>query len=253
MGEYAKHWPLVIRAALFSLAILAASPVQACRQALVVGLDVSGSVDSREYQLQRNGLAAALMAPAVQDLIIGAGSAPMEIAVFEWSGPAHQVLIQSWVAIDGVGTLARVAQNLRTQPRVSGSPTTAIGSAMFYGAALLDQRQSCWKRTIDISGDGPANTGPRPQDVTGLPTDIVVNALVIGAADQSNRDERAADIKELSSYFSAYVIRGSGAFVEVALGFEDYAAAMERKLLRELQALALSAAEVDRMTTEVLQ
>lgn len=253
MGEHGEYGSLVIRAALLALAVFWAAPVQACRQALAIGLDVSGSVDPTEYQLQRDGLAAALMSPAVQKLVIGAGSAPMDIAIYEWSGPAHQVLIQPWVTIDSAATLAQIAQNLRTRPRVPGSPTTAIGSALVYGAALLDQRQSCWKRTIDISGDGPANTGPRPQDVTGIPANVVVNALVIGAADRQARDERSADIKELSSYFNAYVIRGTGAFVEVALGFEDYAAAMERKLLRELQSLALSAAEVDRMTMQFLQ
>jgi hypothetical protein len=36
------------------------------------------------------------------------------------------------------------------------------------------------------------------------------------------------------------VITGSGAFVETALGFDDYEAAMTRKLLRELEVLAVS-------------
>lgn len=235
MGKYGKHWQLVGRAAVFAVVIGLGSPAQACRQALVLGLDVSGSVDPAEYQLQREGLAAALTAPAVQKLILGAGSDPMDLAVFEWSGPAHQVVIQPWVTIDNQDVLTGVTQQLRDRPRISGSPTTAIGSALIYGARMLAQRQSCWKRTIDISGDGLANTGPRPQDVTGVPSDVVVNALIIGSR----------DVAELSAYYRAYVIRGSGAFVEVAIGFEDYAAAMERKLLRELQALALSAVDVD--------
>jgi hypothetical protein len=100
----------------------------------------------------------------------------------------------------------------------------------------------CWKRTIDISGDGPANTGPRPQDISVFEDhpDIIVNALVIGADMQGGDDERSADIKELSAYFEANVIRGPGAFVETAVGFSDYANAMERKILRELQVLATS-------------
>jgi len=79
--------------------------------------------------------------------------------------------------------------------------------------------------------------------VAAVPTDVVINGLVI----------EVANIQELSAYFDAYVIRGSGAFVEVALGFEDYAAAMERKLLRELQSLALSAAPDDRPSARSLQ
>ncbi|NVJ94571.1 MAG: DUF1194 domain-containing protein, partial [Marivivens sp.] len=41
------------------------------------------------------------------------------------------------------------------------------------------------------------------------------------------------------SYWKTYVIRGPEAFVEPAAGFDDYEAAMRRKLLRELRSLAL--------------
>ena len=44
----------------------------------------------------------------------------------------------------------------------------------------------------------------------------------------------------LAAYFRADVILGPNAFVETANGFEDYAAAMEIKLLRELDGLVLS-------------
>ena len=66
-----------------------------------------------------------------------------------------------------------------------------------------------------------------------------MNGLVIGSGNRRGDDERIADIKELSSYYNSYVIRGTGAFVEAALGFEEYAAAMERKLLRELASIAI--------------
>ena len=66
-----------------------------------------------------------------------------------------------------------------------------------------------------------------------------MNGLVIGSGDLRGGDERFADIKELSSYYRSYVIRGPGSFVETALGFEEYASAMERKLLRELASLVL--------------
>lgn len=42
------------------------------------------------------------------------------------------------------------------------------------------------------------------------------------------------------AYYRAYVIRGDSAFVEAAQGFEDFEAAMIRKLLRELQVVAVS-------------
>ena len=66
MGQRGKHRALV-RAALFWVVCFRAAPVQACRLALVLALDVSSSVDATEDQLQRAGLAAALRAPAVQE------------------------------------------------------------------------------------------------------------------------------------------------------------------------------------------
>ena len=36
------------------------------------------------------------------------------------------------------------------------------------------------------------------------------------------------------AYYEANVIRGPGAFVEVAAGYDNYAVAMKRKLLREI-------------------
>ena len=217
------------------LALWAGGVQASCGQALVLGLDVSGSVDPQEYWLQREGLAAALSSPAVRAVLLAQGAAPTDVAVFEWSGPAHQIMVQPWVTISDAAVLAEVTAQLRSKPRVTGNLTTAIGSAMQFGVALLDMRQDCWKRTLDISGDGPANTGPRPQDVSParIPADVIINGLVVG-------DLARDDIKALSSYFNAYVIRGTGAFVETALGFDDYANAMERKLLRELQSLALS-------------
>ena len=68
---------------------------------------------------------------------------------------------------------------------------------------------------------------------------MTVNALVIGIAERPGGNW-GAGIQELSAYFTANVLRGPAPFVEVALGFEDYAAAMERKLLRELESLVSS-------------
>ncbi|MBS1304033.1 DUF1194 domain-containing protein [Loktanella sp. SALINAS62] len=214
----------------------------ACRQALAMGLDVSGSVDDTEYRLQRDGLADALGRDAVQRVLLDSG-APVRITVFEWSGQNDQAVLVPWTAITDALVLAALQQRIRYAPRGALSPTTALGSAMLTGFELLDKQTDCWTRTLDISGDGPSNTDPRPQDI-GIdqsPADVTVNGLTIGADTTMGHDESAADIKELSAYFKTYVIRGPGAFVETALGFADYADAMERKLLRELRAVGLSA------------
>ena len=213
----------------------------ACRQALALGLDVSGSVDAVEYRLQLDGLAIALNSPDVRDVLFIQPDAPVQILVYEWSGPLDQTVIVPWTPIVTADDLGQITLKLRSHPRNVAAPTTAIGSAMLAGFAFLDQHPECWKRTLDLSGDGQTNTGPRPQDIADnrTPTGVVVNGLVIGSGNLRGDDERFADIKELSSYFNSYVIRGPGAFVETAQGFGDYAAAMERKLVRELGAIAI--------------
>ena len=233
----------MIRIALL-LAMLAPPAQAACRQALALGLDVSGSVDAGEYRLQLDGLAAALSSDAVQEVLFAQPAAPIRITVYEWSGPEDQHIILPWTDLTAPADLAGVTATLRNHQRRRAAPTTAIGSAMLAGFSLLKEQTDCWKRTLDLSGDGIANTGPRPQDIGDalLPTGVIVNGLVIGADNQRGDDDRFADIKELSSYYRSYVLRGPDAFVETAIGFGDYAAAMERKLLRELQSIAIGQA-----------
>lgn len=174
----------------------------ACRHALALGLDVSGSVNAREYQLQRRGLASALTSPRVTEVLLRHPDAPVRIAVFEFSGPDHQAMVQPWTELT-LDTLPQVASRLSTLPRISAPPTTAVGSAMLTGVRLLNGQPDSWRHTLDLSADGEANTGPRPQDLNNLPPHVTINALVIGGDDQINRDKRAQGIKELSSYYSA--------------------------------------------------
>ncbi len=230
-----------------ALALLAAGPGAAqtlCRQALALGLDVSGSVDASEYRLQLDGLAAALGSPAVAEVLLAMPSAPVQLAVFEWSGPGTQSLIVDWTPITDAAALAGVQGRLTGHKRTgSRDPSTALGAAMLYGGRLLAERSDCWKRTLDLSGDGLSNTGARPKIVKEDPliAPIIINGLVIGADAPRIGDRRQLEIGELSAYFHAHVIHGPGAFVQAALGFADFERAMQEKLLKELEGLSMSA------------
>ncbi|KUJ85593.1 hypothetical protein AVO45_00950 [Ruegeria marisrubri] len=222
---------------------LLASPLSAqCRQALALGLDVSGSVDSREYQMQLLGLANAMQDAEVVALFLANPSAPVRLAIFEWSEAGHQRLLLPWTEISNETVLQQVSALLRTTQRTAGPAGTAVGSAMLYGVERLREQPDCWKHTLDLSGDGKHNLGPHPSAVKTrlLESGITINGLVIGADDPRADDKRQVQIGELSAYYSAWVILGPGAFVEVALGFKDYEAAMVRKLKRELESPSLS-------------
>lgn len=232
--------------ALFAMLIgLAAAPAPAmaeCRQALALGLDVSGSVDKWEYRLQLDGLAAALADPQVQAAFLDFPETPVRLMVFEWSAESHQRQILGWTEIVSAAGLARIALNLRdTRPVPVANPSTAIGAAMLYGAAELRAQGPCRQKTLDISGDGPANVGRHPRLIEAAETaGVVINGLVIGPDGPSNTTKNRQNVKSLLAYYESHVIRGPGAFVEAALDYEDFARAIRRKLIRELQPAAVS-------------
>ncbi|MCX7559159.1 DUF1194 domain-containing protein [Sulfitobacter sp. F26204] len=224
------------------LAMPCAAAEAACRQALALGLDVSGSVDAREYRLQMAGLATALDHPEVRKKILAMPDAPLRMMVYEWSGVADQMIVLPWTTIDDPAALDRIIATLRATTRRDASPGTALGVAMNEGARHLRSQTDCWKRTLDLSGDGKSNLGPRPRDIGQrlAKSGLTINALVIGVDDPQLGDIRQAEIAELSAYFQAEVILGPDAFVQTAMGFNDYSRAMTEKLIRELDGLVLS-------------
>lgn len=215
----------------------AASAGAACRLALVLALDVSGSVDQREYRLQLDGIAAALETPDLRAAVLAMPGAPVRLHVFEWSAASHHRTLVPWVALTSGDNLDRIAQTLRRTTRTPAPDGTALGAALAEGVARLTT-QRCWRGVLDISSDGKNNQGPQPQGPRDRAAPFTINALAIGA-DARAGDERQAGISELSAYFNAHVITGPDAFVQVALGYDDYRRAMTAKLLREIGTLAV--------------
>jgi hypothetical protein len=232
---------MLLRLAL-SLALLPLPAAASCRLALALGLDVSASVDPTEYDLQMTGMARALLAPEVQGIILSDTANPVVLAVFVWSGPGDQMLVMDWTAVTGPETLQRIASAIVAVPRrISFDGRTAIGSAMTYGAFLQDLAPPCDRQVIDLAADGMNNSGESPRGVRDGPAlgRVTVNALAIGAAHALDLEVRTPAI--LEEYLRAQVIRGPGAFVEVARDHRDFERAMTRKLVREIDVLMLGA------------
>ena len=202
-----------------------ATTSKGCSLALAFALDVSSSVDEAEHQLQRAGLASALQDPDVRSAILSR-PAPVTLAAYEWSGEWRQSLLTGWHRIESEADLTTFAANVLEPDRGETGFPTAIGAAVGYGAILLQEVPGCERLVLDVSGDGANNDGYPPKiayrhfPIAG----VTINGLVI--------ETPGSDVVE---YYINEVIRGPGAFVEVAHGFEDYERAMKLKLLRELQ------------------
>lgn len=211
---------------LVCLCLSAASPAQAdCRLALALAVDVSRSIDSRDYVIQTEGMALALQDKDVRAAIFGP-EGQVALAIYYWSGRGYQDLVQDWVILDSPEALDAAIWEVRRTPRPAAPLATALGDALSYGLDLMGDAPDCDRRVIDVAGDGRNNDGIsvartyEREDFTG----ITVNGLAVG--------EHESDILD---YYAREVIRGPGAFVELAPRQEDYPDALRRKLLRELQ------------------
>lgn len=212
----------------------------ACRQALALGLDISGSVDEDEYRLQLDGLAGALLNKDVQAAFTAMPDAHVTLMIYEWAGLNTQRIIVNWTPIETIPTLQAIALKLRQTPRRPHAIETALGRAMQFGDQALASQPHCWRHTLDLSGDGQSNVGPRPRDARkAINLKTTINAIVVGEGSSEYVPDKDSEIGRLKSYFTAEVIHGPNAFVEAANGFKDFEAAMARKLLKELQTLAM--------------
>ena len=224
------------RAAALAGVALLAQPASACRLALVLAMDVSSSIDAAEDALQRQGLAQALMEPEVIAAFF-ASDDPVAVSVFEWSGRYNQAMLADWTLVQSPADLAVLSARIAGSIRSHNDFPTAMGHALGHAAGLLQRGPDCLFQTIDIAGDGINNEGFGPTEAyNAFPfADVTVNGLVVNAADFEGE-------VGLISFFQNEVIRGPGAFIEIATSFDDYDRAMRRKLIRELGVQVLGGA-----------
>ena len=223
-----------MRAAVWIAAVLvlAASPAHAADTdlALVMAIDVSGSIDPGEYRLQHEGIARAFETPAVLSAIAGGPHGAIDVTVIEWSDRDKQITIAPWTRVFDKASGAAFAAHVRVAHRTSDG-LTSIGDALLAAAAAfktLDDQPT--RRIIDLSGDGIANIGPEPADVRDV---LVAQGLTInGLAILQNEPW-------LSSYYDQNVVGGRGSFLLDVQGYKSFAQAMQEKLINEIAGRAL--------------
>ena len=211
----------LIAAITFGLSLV---PVQtrACDLALALAVDVSGSVDSREYRIQMQGLAEALKDSVISESLVRSRA---RVMLVQWTGASRQQVTIPWTTLDSFDAVDAMSAAIAADQRVWRNFSTAIGEALSFTLDQFAGTSDCKRRLIDVSGDGPSNEGPVPTDIHAAlrAAGIVVNAIAI---EESEPD--------LTAYFYENVITGEGAFVVSASGFDDYPDRIRKKLLREV-------------------
>ncbi|MFK7745787.1 MAG: DUF1194 domain-containing protein [Roseobacter sp.] len=202
-------------------ACLAATAPRACELALVLAVDVSGSVDRDEYTIQMQGLAAALRDGIVIDALL---EQEATVTLVQWTGSSRQRQTLPWTQMLRAEDVASFADQVSDNPRVWHNYSTAIGEAVMFAELAFSEVPQCRRKVIDVSGDGVSNEGvtPRARQPALTAAGITVNALAI-----------ETDDADLTAWFFENLIWGPGAFVMTANGFEDYPEQIKRKLQRE--------------------
>ena len=198
-----------------------------CTLALAFALDVSASVNSREYDIQKGGLAAALRDPEIiEAILLDPGS--IWFLAYEWSASLQQAIIRDWTQMRDPADIQRFAASLDAHNRRFGRSSTALGQGLSFGIRQFGALPAlCDRSVIDVSGDGVNNDGVSPRTLRndGRLAGVTINGLVIAGA-----------TPDPVPYYRENVIYGSDAFMMVARnGFEDYPDLIKGKLLKELR------------------
>ena len=218
---------LVLWLPLIGGAAPAATPVAV---QLVLAVDVSGSVNQARFELQREGYAAAFRSPAVLQAIRSTVTRSIAVAMVQWTGPTLHVVAVDWMLIEDAGSAERFAASIEQAPRVLFSGGTSIRGAIDFALAMFPRGPfQAARHVIDVSGDGANNRGRPVEDARdeAVRAGAVINGLPILTVEP-----------DLDGYYRQSVIGGPGAFVIAANRYEEFARAIQSKLVTEIASAA---------------
>ena len=199
-----------------------------CALALVLAVDISPSVNDRDYELQMAGFASAFRHPAIIKAVSFWGRGGIAVTVVLWRNVNNQTQVVDWTRVIDAASARALARRIEQVPRphTELGPGTAVGAAMVFAANQFSRSPFlCQRRVIDVSGDGRSNIGPQPSEVRDVivKLGITINGLAI-----------VGDEPDLNTYYRDQVIGGAAAFVITAKTHEAFGAAIRQKLLKEI-------------------
>ncbi len=201
---------------------------------LVLMVDVSGSVDDEEAHLQRDGYVNAVTSPQVLIAIRSGRHRRIAVSYVEWAGSSFQDTVIGWTLIDGEASARAFAGKLAALPPGRG-PYTSISGAIDFALPLFNGNGfESPRRVIDVSGDGPNNSG---RHVTAardeaVAANVTINGLPI-VNDRPGPSGRPT-MPNLDLYYRKCVIGGPRSFIVVANDFKSFARVIRRKLILEI-------------------
>jgi len=204
---------------------------------LVLASDVSRSVDTRKFELQRQGYAAALSNRRVVEAIQSGPHGKIAICFVEWSGATSLKLVIDWTIVSDAASARKIGDQMLELPR-SFADRTSISAGLEFAFAQLERSPfKAARRTIDVSGDGTNNSG---RDIASVRDEVTakgvtVNGLVIlSDSPLPWNPEHTNPPGGLGEYYRRNVIGGPGAFVMVAENHDSFGQAIVKKMIAEI-------------------
>ena len=225
--------------------LLAGAPSRAAEPvdlALVLAVDVSRSIDDAEFDLQRQGYAAALTNPRVLRAIESGPLRAIAVTFIEWSSDGEQKIVVDWTVLKDGETGGAIAQSILAAPRSYYSRTSISAAIDFAVRDFARSNVETSRRVIDVSGDGTNNSGrpvPDARDAA-IAAGITINGLaIINEHPESVFAQNHVRPPEgLPEYYRQNVIGGPGSFLLQVEGFGSFAEAITQKLISEIAATA---------------
>ena len=196
--------------------------------AIVLAVDVSGSVTAERFTLQMEGLARTFEDTAIQAAILSGPHRSIFVTLVEWSN--RTTVSVPWTLIADAEDARAFANRVRHAPRADDQFTCMAAALQLVADKVLPFLPAPSDRTIiDVSGDGHDNCNPlKPVDAVRdelVAADVTINGLPILEGDESDT---------LAQWYRDHVIGGRGAFLVPASGFNDFGRAMRRKFIIEI-------------------
>lgn len=193
--------------------------------ALVLAIDVSGSMSEQRLRLQLQGYIDAFRSAALARAVRQGPRGLIAATLVEWSDYGHQDQSVGWMMIADRNGARRFADAIAASMLAGPGWTSLSGAIRFSSALFAKGGFNPARKVIDISGDGINNDGPPPGVLRdrAVAAGITINGLPIVELDPA-----------LAVYYRNNVIGGPDAFVEVATDIGSFAGAVLRKLIVEV-------------------
>lgn len=226
--------------------------------ALIVSVDVSGSVDNNRYTLQMDGIARALEDDAVIAAIVSGPRGGILFTLVEWSErPAISI---PWTRISSREEALALAAQVRRTSRQEGEFTCVALMMKFVSDLVVTTQPAQARRVVmDVSGDGIDNCDGEEATIANrdalVATGMTINGLPIHEGDPSRPvgggafrapgrpfqpRTLTAEIKMLEPWYEKHVIGGAGAFLLPAYGYKDFRRAIRQKFTLEISGLPVA-------------